>query len=104
MVQLDVHRNPNPETEDLFPFLLDVQSDLLDPFATRVVIPLARASAMPLPARHLNPVFEVAGERVVLSTAELAGVPRQALGERLDSLGRQRDEILRALDFLLTGI
>jgi hypothetical protein len=34
MPQFDVHRNANSETEDEFPFLVDIQSDLLDPLAT----------------------------------------------------------------------
>jgi toxin CcdB len=104
MPQFDVYRNPNPTTEDEIPFLVDIQSDLLDPLATRVVIPLVKSSAMPKPARHLNPVFRVREEPVVLSTAELAGVSRRALGETVGSLAEHRDEILRAVDFLLSGI
>jgi toxin CcdB len=59
---------------------------------------------MPQPARTLNPVFEVAQRKVVMSTAELAGVPRSVLGERVSSLAQNRDEIVRALDFLLSGV
>jgi toxin CcdB len=59
---------------------------------------------MPRPARHLNPVFEVQGEQVVMSTAELAGVPIQALGEKVGALSEQRDAIMRALDFLIAGV
>jgi toxin CcdB len=59
---------------------------------------------MAKPARHLNPVFEIRGEKVVLSTAELAGVSRRALGETVGSLAEHHDEIFRAVDFLLSGI
>ena len=104
MAQFDVYANPNPDTCGDIPYLLDLQSDLLDPLTTRVVIPLIRHSSMPKPARHLNPVFEVCGERVVLSTAELAGVPRSALGEVVGSLSAHRDGIIRAIDFLIAGI
>lgn len=104
MAQFDVYRNPNPDTAGEVPFLLDLQSDLLDPLSTRVVAPLLTAAALPRPARYLNPVFEVEGTRVVLSTAELAGVSRRALGERVGSLVELRGEILRAVDFLLSGI
>jgi toxin CcdB len=38
-----------------------------------------------------------------MSTAELAGVPISALGEKLGSLREQRNEIIAALDFLFTG-
>ena len=104
MAQFDVYANPNPDTNYAVPYLLDVQSDLLEPLATRVVVPLVRHEVMSRPARHLNPVFEVRGEQVVMSTAELAGVPIQALGEQVSALSEQRDAIMRALDFLISGV
>ncbi len=104
MAQFDVYANPNLDTNQTVPYLLDVQSNLLGLLATRVVVPLVRHVVMPRPARHLNPVFEVQGERVVMSTAELAGVPTQALGEKVDALPAQRDVIIRALDFLISGV
>jgi toxin CcdB len=36
-------------------------------------------------------------------TAELAGVPNRALGEKVMSLKSRRDEIIAALDLLFTG-
>ena len=35
MSQITVYRNPNPATRRRLPFLLDVQSDLLEGLATR---------------------------------------------------------------------
>jgi len=52
----------------------------------------------------LNPVFEVEGEPLVLSTAELAGVSKALLGETVASLAGQRTEIISAIDLLFTGI
>jgi hypothetical protein len=52
----------------------------------------------------LNPVFLVEGEEVVMSTAELAGVVKGAFGQRVGSLASRKDEITRAMDFLLGGI
>ena len=40
MAQFDVYRNANPATRTRVPYLLDLQSDLLDPLGTRVVVPL----------------------------------------------------------------
>ena len=104
MAQFDVFRNGNPTTRDETPYLLDVQSDLLDPLATRVVVPLVRMAAVPSPIRYLNPVFEVDGEKVVMSTPELAGVPRQVLGAKVGNLSARRDDIIRALDVLISGL
>ena len=38
MAQFDVYHNPNPATRKTIPYLLDVQADLLDAMATRVVV------------------------------------------------------------------
>jgi toxin CcdB len=104
MAQFDVYRNPNPSSCTEVPYLLDIQSDLLDPLATRVVVPLVTAAVLRTPARHLNPVFEILGEPVVMSTAELAGVLRSSLGPVVCSLAARRNEIIRALDFLISGV
>ena len=104
MSQFDIYPNPNPETRQAIPYLLDVQADMLGVLATRVVIPLYHAAAMPRPARHLNPVVEIDGKSMVLSTAELAGVPVSMLGDAVGNLADYRDDIIAALDFVFTGI
>ncbi len=104
MPQFDVYLNPNPETRKALPYLLDVQADLLDALATRVVVPLVLAEEMRTPAKNLNPQFKIKGVSVVMSTAELAGVSIRSLGEKVASLKNRRDEIIGALDLLFTGI
>ena len=103
MAQFDVYANPNPTTKRAIPYLLDVQADLLNDLATRVVVPLYAATAVTKAAQHLNPRFQVKRTTVIMSTAELAGVPLAALGERVDSLQQHRSEIIAALDFLISG-
>ena len=104
MAQFDVYLNPNPNTRKAIPYLLDVQADLLNTLATRVVSPLVLAEEMGLPAKQLNPQFKVKGVSVIMSTAELAGIPTRALGDKVASLKDKRDEIIAALDLLFTGI
>ena len=104
MAQFDVYQNLQSETSASIPFLLDLQSDLLDPLATRVVAPLLLATEVEEAAMTLMPTFEVDDVAVVLSTPELAGVSRSQLGKRVASLSGYRSEILRALDMLFTGI
>jgi toxin CcdB len=41
MPQFAVYKNRNEVTRGRFPLLLDVQSDLLEPLKTRVVVPLS---------------------------------------------------------------
>jgi toxin CcdB len=52
---------------------------------------------------HLNPRFHVANTRVLMSTAELAGASTGGFDEKIGSLKDQRNEIIAALDFLITG-
>lgn len=103
MAQFDVYENPNEETNQTTPYLLDVQADLLDNLTTRVVVPLVTASAIGKPAKYLNPQFEIRHSTIFMSTAELAGIPMRVLGEKVGSLKDQRLEIIAALDFLFTG-
>jgi len=104
MAQFDVYLNPHPDTRKSIPYLLDVQAELLDTLATRVVVPLILAEEMGLAAKHLNPQFKIKGVAVVMSTAELAGIPNRSLGNKAASLKSKRDEIIAALDLLFTGI
>ena len=104
MAQFDVYLNPNVATRKSIPYLLDVQADLLDTLATRVVVPLILAEEMGLAAKHLNPQFKIKGVAVVMSTAELAGVPSRSLGDKVTTLKSKHDEIIAALDILFTGI
>lgn len=103
MAQFDVFENIHPETKKEIPFLLDVQADLLGDLATHVVVPLVLATIMKSPAKHLNPEFIINKTRVVMSTAELAGVPVRIFGNKVHSLADSRGEIISALDFLFTG-
>jgi len=103
MAQFDVYENPNVETRQQIPYLLDVQADLLEGLSTRVVVPLVFSSVMEAGTPHLNPRFNIKRESVVMSTAELAGVPADLLKERVYSLKEKREEIVAALQFLFAG-
>ena len=104
MAQFSVYRNKNPRSKATFPFLVDVQSDLLEPLSTRVVIPLTKSPALTKkPVSHLTPEVSFSGERYVLMTPQLAGINRAELGPHAGHLGEGRQAILAAIDFLLTG-
>ena len=44
MAQFDVFRNPSTTTRKHYPYLVDFQNPYLDELATRIVIPLGKAS------------------------------------------------------------
>lgn len=75
MAQFSVHRNANPESGAAYPYLLDIQSDLIADLGTGVVVPLAPATAMQGKAiETLMPVFTIDEDRFVMVTTQLAGV------------------------------
>jgi len=98
MAKYDVYPSPNGPG-----FVLDVQTDLLDGFATRVVVPMLPAGSAPIPAKLLNPVFEFGGDAHVMVTQFLSAVPVQPLRAPVANLGERADEITRALDMLFQG-
>lgn len=105
MSQFSVHRNPNPDTNAATPFLLDVQSDLMAELGTRVVVPLRPASTMRgALIKTLTPVFKVDGKQYAMITPQLAGISTKKMGAKIADLAGHRNEIIAALDLLITGI
>jgi toxin CcdB len=86
-------------------YVVDIQSRLLDEMATRVVIPLlARHAAPPVPAKTLNPIIWIEGSEYVLMTQNIATVPVTQLRMPVGTLVPHRDQIVRAIDTLLSGL
>lgn len=56
-------------------------------------MPLYTAAAFGKAATHLNPVFSIRQENMVLSTAELAGVAISSLGDRVGFPSKNIDMI-----------
>jgi toxin CcdB len=105
MAQFTVYRNKNPSTRSAVPYLLDIQSDLLESLETRVVVPLCATEAIRGKAiRTLMPVVEIEGEPFAMLTPQLAGIPRSELGAPIARIEQQRFAIIAAIDVLVTGI
>jgi toxin CcdB len=95
MPQHDVYRTTCGE------YLLDCQSDALDDFNTRFVVPLIDPTSAPKIARRLNPSFNVKGKELVMYTQFAATVPLSELKDYVGSLDQHRYEIVTALDTLI---
>ena len=100
MAQFDVYENLNENTKRSIPFLLDIQNDVLKNLSTRVVIPLVISNQS---INFLNPKFTIDEIEVILSADELASIPMEILGSKICSLKEKREEIIGAVDFLVTG-
>lgn len=105
MAQFDLYANPDRVSAEIYPYLLEVQADLLSALSTTVVIPLANSAVVAgRPIGSLNPVVAFDGGEWVLMTQELAAMRRNGLGPRRGDLRNLRGEVVAALDLLLTGI
>ncbi len=101
MAQFDVHTDRKGK---LYPFLLDVQADLLSHLDTRAVVPLALKRRYPAtPMKRLNPVITFRGAEYVLVFQELAAISAAELGDVQGTLIAHRADLVAALDFLFTG-
>jgi toxin CcdB len=102
MAQFDLFRNPRGGE---YPFLLDIQADILGQLATRVVVPLVTLKGYGVkPLQRLNPIVRIDAKDYVLVFQELAAIPKAALGVVHSSLVAQRTDLIAALDLLLTGV
>lgn len=104
MPHLDVYPNRDARTAKSRPYVIELQSGLLDDLPTTIIAPLAKPESIDRTRiLRLNPDVSVNGKPLVLLTQDLAAIPRPALKQPVANLSPQRDEILAALDFLFTG-
>ena len=104
MASFDVYANPGSHAGTT-PYLLDVQSDLLNSLDTKMVIPLRSLKHFPkvkLPTQ-LTPIFSIEGEEYLLETPKMGAIPQRVLKSRVTSLAQAQDQITAAMDFLFHG-
>ncbi len=105
MAQFSVHKNKNPKTKTAYPYLVDIQTDLLTDLRTRVVVPLIKHTALgKKPIDILTPIVEVGGQKFLMLVPQLAGIQLSDLGAEVASLASHRGAVVAAVDFLVTGI
>lgn len=91
---------PNPAGRG---YLLNVQADIMQPFNTRVVVPLLPLEDAPKPAATLNPLFNIDGVEHAMVTQYMAAVPAKELKHPVSSLLHRHDDIVGAIDFFFNG-
>lgn len=101
MAQFDVYRLPRGASSAL---VVDLQNRLFEGLATRVVAPLYPLKAKDQPILRLNPVIEIEGQPYLLAIQEMASLRAKSLGAKVASLEAERDEIVAAIDFLITSV
>ena len=104
-MQYDVYPNPSPRLREVYPYVGDVQSDLLKALATRMVMPLALTTLPPesMP-RRLCPMVAVGGQNLMLVPFEAAPLDKRHLKSKLASLRDRADDIVAAMDAVINGV
>lgn len=104
MARFDVYANPGSKS-DTTPYLLDVQSNLLDELESGMVIPLRSLKHFPKVklSTDLTPVFNIKGHNYLLETPKMGAVPVRILKKPIISLANKQSQITAALDFLFHG-
>ena len=105
MAQFDVFEDPNRVQREGFPYLVVMQSDQIDYYSTRLVMPLTRMVNPPaaLP-RRLTQTVKVDGEAMQPAAHLSASVLERLLRDPVVSLRSQADALRDALDAVLTGV
>lgn len=105
MSQYHVYENMNEKSKKIYPYLIDVQSTLLSDLETKIVIPLAVKEKFGKGIiKNLNPIIIIKKKEYILLTQQMAGIPINQIGSPICECLSERNEILSAIDFLITGI
>lgn len=84
-------------------YLLDLQTDFLAHYNSRVVAPVVAEKSFDGAATGLNPIIEVEGDAFVVLTHFLSAVPTHELKEPVGDYTPEGDMFTRALDLLFQG-
>lgn len=105
MAQYDVYVNPQRQSRPFVPFVVDVQSTLIDRLSSRLVLPLSRVGAnMPIFPADLCPIVSVEGERLTIQPHLAAPVSAGLLKNPVTNLQPWASEIAIALDAVISRV
>lgn len=105
MAQFDVYRNPNPHQREVMPYMVSVQSDLLDSLPTRLMMPLAVPGLMPssIPL-NLCPRVDFDGQHYHLLAHLASPFRMRDLGKPLGAVPGSASDVVAALDAVISGV
>ena len=104
-MQFDVYANPSVKSAGEYPYVVDIQSDLLSGLTTRMVAPLASITMAKadIPQR-LCPIVSVAGRDFMFIPYQSAPLLKAQLKKRVASLRSSAQAIVDAMDVVISGI
>lgn len=104
-VQFDVYENTDKDTKRVYPYFIDIQTNLLDTLNSRVVLPLTPIKNVNKEyPKNLCPVISIDKKGFALLSHQITSVPISLLKKKTISAEAHRTDIVAAIDFLVTGI
>jgi toxin CcdB len=104
MAQFDVYANPSGSAAHGIPYVVVVQSNLLDALATRMSIPLATVEFAKNSPEKLCPVVTVNGQRLHALAHYTAPLPTRSLRHAVVNLAPQASTLIAAMDAVISGV
>lgn len=104
MPQYDVFANPSNSAKAGIPYVVVIQSELLDALATRLTMPLAEFDVATKVPTALCPVITVKGKRLHALAHFAAPLPARVLRRPVDNVSAQASALVSAMDAVLSGV
>jgi len=105
MAQFDVYTNPSKHTKKAYPYILDIQHELISDIATRMVVPLGDAKQLRNEElKGLTPKVEFEDKNLLILIPQISSIPSNILKGPVGTLAHIHDEIIAAIDLAITGI
>lgn len=103
MAQYDVFPNPSRSGAEGIPYVVVIQSDLLDGLTTRLTMPLAQPDTLGKVPTVLCPTIHVNGQRLHALALYTAPLPAKLLLSPVN-VAAQASALVAAMDAVLSGI
>jgi toxin CcdB len=104
MAQFDVYANPSNSAAQGIPYVVVVQSDLLDALATRMTIPLASVAFTDKAPEKLCPSITIKGEQLRALAHYAAPLPTRSLRQVVANVAPQASTLIAAMDVVIAGV
>ena len=104
MAQYDVFANPSSSAASGIPFVVVIQSELLDALATRLTMPLAVLDVATKVPTALCPPIMVNGQRLHALAHYAAPLPAKTLKRPVDNVAAQASALVSAMDAVLAAV
>lgn len=104
MAQYDVYANPSASAAEGIPYVVVIQSDLLDALATRLTVPLATLEFAGKVPQQLCPAITVNGQRLHALAHYAAPLPAKLLRRPVAHVSAQASVLVSAMDVVLSRV